>query len=121
MNFWKNKNGLALSAGAGVLPFPGSGAITIPFGLRYLHGEKYCYELGVGITPIVFTSKNSSDTEWPLHLLIGCRSFFLDGSLIGRIFFSPFIVKKESVFASNLDMKGNFIPYGGLSLGIIIK
>ncbi|MGZ3924323.1 MAG: hypothetical protein ACXVBJ_11185 [Flavisolibacter sp.] len=119
--FWKANNGVGFSAGAGLCPFIDAAAITIPFGLNYVHGRKYAFELGAGSTPLVFTGAYSSDSEWMFYLLGGYRQLLLKGDVIGRIFFSPFLAKKGSILASNLDVKGGFIPYGGISLGLILK
>jgi len=117
--FWIANNGIGFSAGAGLCPFIDAAAITLPFGLNYVHGKKHAFELGIGSTPLIFTGEYSSDSEWMFYCLGGYR-FFLNGNLIGRIFFSPFLAKEGSILASNLDVKGKFIPYGGISLGIVL-
>jgi hypothetical protein len=119
--YWRGKNGIGFSAGGGLCPFIDAAAITIPFGLDYVYGNKYGFELGFGSTPLIFTGEYASDSEWMLYFLGGYRQSLLDGDLIGRIFFSPFLAKEGSILASNLDVKGKFIPYGGVSLGILLK
>jgi hypothetical protein len=48
--YWRGNNGLGFSAGAGLCPFIDAAALTIPFGLNYVHGKKYCLEFGFGST-----------------------------------------------------------------------
>ena len=119
--FWKGRNGIGFSAGTGLCPFIDAAAITVPFRLSYVHGKKHAFELGFGSTPLVFTGKYSSDSEWMVYFLGGYRRLLLNGDVVGRIFFSPFIAKEGSLLASNLGVNGKFIPYGGLSLGVLLK
>jgi hypothetical protein len=119
--YWRGNNGLGFSAGAGLCPFIDAAALTLPFGLNYVHGKKYGLELGFGSTPLIFSGEYSSDSEWMLYFLGGYRQSFLEGDVIGRIFFSPFLAKESSILASNLDVKGKLVPYGGISLGIALK
>jgi len=44
---------------------------------------------------------------------------FRNFPLIGRIFFSPLFARKGSLAGSNLDTSGNFVPYGGIRIGIV--
>jgi hypothetical protein len=120
-SFWKEKNGIGFRAGTGIVPFISTAGLTIPVGFNYVHGRKHSFELGFGATPLIFTGKNSDDSELLLYFLTGYRQLFFNGDVIGRMLFSPFLAREGSIFASNLDIKGKFIPYGGISLGFASK
>ena len=116
----QGKSFIAVRGGTGLVIFSGFGntGFTIPLGLSYIHRERLSYELGGGLAPLILTGKNNSGTELLIYSLIGYRYVFRDSPLIGRIFFSPLFVKKGSIISSNFEIKGQFIPYGGISLGV---
>ena len=115
------KSGMAVRGGTGFIVFPGfgNGGLTFPLGVSYILSKKQFYEFGCGITSLILIGKNNSGNELLLYSLIGYRYIFKDAPLIGSVFFSPLFVKKGSVISSNFDIKGQFIPYGGISLGIV--
>ena len=118
MRFTKSESGIGGRVGIGGFSIGGSGdrttAIFIPIGVNYLIGkdERNYFELGGGVTPVIYTqtiSYNSSSEAFRTtfgHLNIGYRMQPKDGGFFFRAAINP-------VFG-----KGFFWPYyGGIALG----
>ena len=107
--FSNREDGLGGRVGVGGFSIDGEGAVFIPIGLNYLIGkdQKHYFELGAGVTPVLYSGSSGDDfTSTFGHLNFGYRLQPARGGFTFRAFITP-------IFG-----EFGFFPYwGGVSFG----
>ena len=129
--FKKTRNGLGGRIGAGYIDSDSDKIFTLPAGLNYLLGKgKHFFEMGLGATYVSyeaqprfsFTYVDSNGNTTTSYSEDDKFNGISDNGVLGTMTFGYRLQPISSGFSfrgqfNTLFGYGNFIPYGGLSLG----